>query len=328
MDYFELEQDAAIKAFLEATKSPSKKDLFNLYYNHFLHPDHYTEHTNKVCKNAIDITYDYFLNLSKRKRFHFLRALGKLFDVALSMKSWEWMLSRNDAAGFWGKMPTYFLSLTSLTESLESIRRDMGEVDRKCLYQKVICVEGESEHEFIKTIYLTTRAANFDSPIYCYGGKGELRNLLRFIQEKNRQGIRVFLSFDNDGDSNAKIFISKIKKKCNVHKVFGFPRDFESSFSSEMLAIALNYYLTKFSRKKLKKVTIKDVNRLLRQVKPFIRSFEHEWEIAISKPKLGKILGGLTADIIKKEWNDIFNRKRKKKKHKAAIFRFMKFLMQ
>ena len=136
MSYWELEQDRAIKNFLKNNKNPSKEDLFNLFYENFLHPDLETEFTHKVARNVIEISYDYYLKLSFKKKFHFLRALGKLFDVALSMKIWEFQLSREDASWYWKGVPTYFLTLSHLTEPLETLRNEIGIVDKKRLYSK------------------------------------------------------------------------------------------------------------------------------------------------------------------------------------------------
>lgn len=230
MGYYELEQDKAIKNFLKNNKNPSKEDLFNLFYKNFLHPDLETEFIHKVTKNVIGISYDYYLKLSTRKKFHFLRALGKLFDTALSMKIWEFQLSRDDALWYWKGIPTYFVVLFHLTESLEILRQEIGIVDRNRLYSKIVCVEGKTEYNFIKTLYLTTRALNFDFPVYNYQGKGEIKNLIHFIKEKNRQGIRVLISYDKDRQSDS--FSEKIKKKCEVGKFFGFKKYFEGGIES------------------------------------------------------------------------------------------------
>jgi hypothetical protein len=324
MSYWELGQDKAIKNFLKNNKNPSKEDLFNLFYENFLHPDLETEFTHKVAKNVIEISYDYYLKLSHRKKFHFLRALGKLFDVVLSIKIWEFQLGRDDASWYWKGIPTYFLTLSHLTEPLETLRQEIGIVDKNRLYSKIICVEGETENNFIKTLYLTTRASNFDFSTYNYQGKGEIKNLIHFVKEKNRQGIRVFISYDKDRQSDS--FNKKIKKKCKVEKIFEFKKDFESSFPPKILKYALEDYIKRYTKLKIK-LNIKDIDDLLSQTGPFLKSFEKKYNIKINKVKLGSILGKVMASIVNQHWNEIFNKKQKKKSFRPQIFKFLKFLI-
>lgn len=324
MSYWELKQDKAIRIFLKNNKNPSKEDLFNLFYENFLHPDLETEFTHKVAKNIIEVSYDYYLKLSTKKKFHFLRALGKLFDVVLSMKIWEFQLSRDDAAWYWKGVPTYFLTLSHLIEPLEIMRNEIGLVDKKRLYSKIVCVEGETEFNFIKRLYLTTRVSNFDFSVYNYQGKGEIKNLVHFVKEKKRQGIRVFVSYDNDRQSNS--FNKKLKTKCEVDKFFIFKKDFESSFPPQVLKDALEVYLKKYTSSKIK-LEVKDIKNLLSKNEPFLKSFENKYKIKINKVKLGNLLGEIMASMVIRYWNEIFNKKHKKKIFNFEIFKFLKFLI-
>jgi len=324
MNYWELEQDRVIKNFLKNNKNPSKEDLFNLFYENFLHPDLEIEFTHKVARNVIEISYDYYLKLSFKKKFHFLRALGKLFDVALSMKIWEFQLSRQDASWYWKGVPTYFLALSYLIEPLEILRREIGIVDKNRLYSKIVCVEGETENNFIKTLYLTTKASNFDFSTYNYRGKGEIKNLIHFIKEKNRQGIRVFISYDSDRQSAS--FGRSIKKKCKIEKIFCFKKDFEGSFPPEILKYALEDYIKRFTKLKIK-LNTSDINNLLLQKEAFLKSFEIQYNIKVNKTKLGSILGKIMAKVVNQYWNEIFNKKQKKAILKFEIFKFLKFLI-
>jgi len=324
MSYYELEQDKAIKDFLKNNKNQTKEDLFNLFYENFLHPDLETKFTHKVAKNVIEISHDYYLKLSARKKFHFLRALGKLFDTALSMKIWEFQLSRDDASWYWKGVPTYFLALSYLTESLEILRNEIGIVDKKRLYSKIVCVEGETEYNFIKTLYLTTRASNFDFSVYNYQGKGEIKNLIHFIKEKNRQGIRVLISYDKDRQSDS--FNKKIKKKCKVENFFGFKKDFESSFPPKILKYTIEDYIKRYTESKIK-LSIKDIEELLSKPQPFLKSFKEKYQIQINKTRLGNILGKVMASVVNQYWNEIFNKKWKKGKFNFEIFTFLKFLI-
>lgn len=325
MRNFELEQDKAIKDFIKKNKKPLKEDLFNFFYDYFLHPDLETKFTHRVAKNIIEVSYQYYLALSDKKKFHFLRALGKLFDIALSMKLWEFHLSRDDAARFWRGLPTYFLSLTHLTGSLEALRQEIGIVDKRRLHSKIVCVEGEAEFNFIKTLHSVTGLANFDFPIYNYQGKGELRNLVHFIKEKNRQGIRVFVSYDQDRQPDR--FVKKLKKKCKVERVFEFERDFESSFPPKLLDFALKDYAKRYVKSGKIKSDIKDIQELLKQDRPFIKSFEQKYNLKISKVKLSSILAKIMAGIVRRYWSEIFNKKTRKKSFNAEIFDFLRFLI-
>lgn len=325
MHYYELDQDKVIRKFIKDYPHPSKDDLFNLFYNHFLHPDIETEFTHKVAKNAIELAYSYYLTLSNNKRFHFLRALGKLFDSALSIKIWEFQLSRDDASRWWkGAESTFILGSTHLVESLEVVRREMGIVQRKNLFEKIVCVEGQSEFSFINTFYLATRYANFDFSVHNYQGKGEIQNLVHFIKEKNRQGIKVLLSYDKDRQSNS--FINGVKKKCTIAKDFGFAKDFEGSFPPKILKYALDEYIKKYTKQKLT-IALQDIADLQSGTAPFLVLFKKKFNISINKVKLGKILGDVMAGIVYNHWSEIFNDKKKQTKFNYEIFKFLKFLM-
>jgi len=325
MSYFELNKDKVIKYFIKSNKQPSEEDLFNIFYDYFLHPDLETEFTHKVARNIIKITYKYYLALSEKKKFHFLRAIGKLLDVSLSMKEWEFQLSRNDASWFWKGFPTYFISLTHITKTLEELRYEMSIVDKKCLHSKIICVEGETEFNFLRILYLTTKFSSFDFSIYNYKGKGEIQNLNHFIKEKNRQGIMVYISYDSDKKS--KSFINKIKSKCRVEKFFGFEKDFESSFPPRVLELALKDYIKRYNKSNHISVDIKVIKDLLKQPQPFIKAFEQKYIVKINKVKLSSILAKVMADIIFHYWNKIFNEKNKEKFFTYEVFKFLKFLI-
>ena len=325
MKYWELEQNKAIEEFLKDITTPTKEDLFRFFEYHFLHPDHETEFTHKVAKNIIEISFDYFSTLPKEKKPRFLRALGKLFDVALSLKIWEYQLSRDDASWYWSGLPAYFLSLASLAEPLEDMRRELGEVDTANLHEKVVCVEGDTEFNFIKNIQLLTRFIHLDFQVYTYGCKGEANNLAHFIKEKNRQGLKVFVVYDKDG--REKSFVNKIKKRSQVEDFFAFSRDFESAFPPEILTAALNDYLTRYVEGSVPFIP-DDVQGLLDDKESFIKALEKKHGISISKPKLGTILGVAMSVILERRWNEIFNSEVASENYDYEIFEFVKFLVE
>lgn len=325
MKKYEHEQDNEIKRFLKTTSTPSREQIFNFYYKYFLHPDHETEFTNKVARNAIEIGYKDFIKLSTGKKFHFLRALGKLLDAALTLKIWEFQLSRDDASWYWkGSLPSYYLSLSHLIEPLETIRSEMGLVDKKYLYEKIMCVEGSTEYDFLKTIQLSTAYLYFEFPIYNYEGKGDIQNLVHFIKEKNRQAIKVCISYDKD--NHADSFIKNIKSKCKINKVFGFKKDFESSFPPKILKDALEYYISKYV-KEARIIDINDIINLLAQKESFLKLFNSKFNVKINKPKLGRILGQIVSKILSGHWNEIFNEE-KNANFDYEIFKFLKFIVR
>jgi len=319
---FELEQDRAIRQFLRESRH-SKDDLRNFFRDHFLHPDLEVEFTNRVLKNVIDVTHPYYMTLSRTKRFHFLKALGKLFDVALWLKLWEYYLSREDADWFWRGVPTYFMTLTGLIEPLETMRREMSSVDTRRVHSKVVLLEGESEHNFISVMQEISSLGNLDFPIHDYKGKGNVQNLVQYIKEKNRQGVKVFLTYDKDG--RADTFLNKLKKRrCKLHGTFGFTRDFESSFPPGILKSALETYVKRYRGRHVE-LEVSVIRKLLKRRKPFVVSFEEEYGLQVNKAKLAVLLGRIMIDIIELHWNDIFNWK--KKAFGAEIYRFLKFIV-
>lgn len=318
----EKEQDKAIKRFITGNNN-SKKQLFQFLQDFFVHPDLEVEFTDRVTKNMVEITHSYYLSLPRSKKLHFLKAVGNLLEVALSMKIWEFSLSRNDAAWFWGGTPTFFQSITHLTKPLENIRYQMGLVDQRKTHNKVLLVEGDAEHSFMSTIRDVTGAANFDVELKNYKGKGNVQNLVYYIKEKNRQGVRVLLTYDKDASSTN--FVKKVRKrKCKLGKTFGFRKDFEGAFPPLFLKTALETYMRRYcdSRKSL---DVKLIRRILRRSMPFIKSFENEYNVGISKAKLGIILGEIMSDVLDRFWNDIFNKK--KRQFSSEIFKFLKFVM-
>jgi hypothetical protein len=313
------EQNTIIRKFLKNNPNPSKEALFILYYEYFLHPDIETEFTQKVAHNAIEVSYTYFSELSPSKKFHFLVALGHLFDSALTLKIWEFQLSRNDASWFWrDSTPAFLLTLTGMIEPLENLRREMGIVQKRNLYEKVICVEGESELNFIKTIFLSTKLANFDFPVYDYHGKGNAQNLAYFIKEKNRQGIRVLLSYDKDRRSDS--FVKKVKEKSSIEKVFRFEKDFESSFPPKLLKYALESYIQKYTKLSIT-IDIADIRQFIIENGSFLRLFEKKYGVKINKVKFSKILGIIVAGIVYDHFTDLL------KKKKYEIYSFLRFLI-
>jgi hypothetical protein len=303
----------------------TKDDILNYLKEYALHPDYERPYLEIVAKNAVDVTHDYFLTLSKNKKKLLLRNLEILVDVALSLKLWQNWLSRTDAAWYFEGTPFYYSALSSLTSPLEEMRANSRAIDSRRGSAQLLLVEGEAEFCFIKTIQanLPGRMA-FDFDVYNYQGKGNVQALWRYIKEKNRQGIRTRIVYDKDGTTRS--FLGKLKsKQCKIDGSFGFSRDFESAFGSDYLKVAIAVYSKQYIGKQL---TLKssDIDQLRAKRRPVIAEIENLCGINVSKAKLGAILGSLIIPAINEHWNDVFNRHRRA--YSDEIFAFMRFMVK
>lgn len=323
MKILELEQDKAIEAFLKRGKH-SRADLRDFFRNHFLLTGVEVEFMSRVINNVIDVSHGYYLSLSKPKRYHFLKALGKLFHVALVIKEWEHSLSMDNADRFWREMPTYFMNLVRLTEPLEAMRREISLVDKRRVHDKVVLLEGEAEFNFINVMQELTTIANLDFPTHNYQGKGNIQNLAHYIREKNRQGIKVLLTYDEDGHHES--FLRKLTtQKCRLEDDFGFTKDFENSFPPQILKLALEDYVRRHCNLRLE-FDVAVIRKLLKRRRPFILCFKEESGIDVSKAKLAIILGEIMINQLERHWNDIFYLR--KRAFGAEIYRFLNFIIR
>lgn len=318
MKNYEIHRNVALKQFVK-NKCVSKDELYNFLDRHYLHPDYEREFTEQVARNAVNITHSFYLTLPQKERIHFLNALGTLCELSLSMKRWEFLLSRDDASWFWKDRPTYFLSMDHMIDPLETIRRELNIIDKRQVLRKIILVEGESEYNFIKTLYEITGYSNLEFHIHNYKGKGNLRNLVQYVQEKNRQAIKVILITDNDGIT----FVETLKKnKCKFEHIFSFSKDFENSFPPPILKQAIDNYINHYCNTEIM-VSIEDIRKLKRKKRAFTKAFKENYNIELSKPKFANILGKIMAIIISYRPNGKYNHE----KSRLEIFRFIRFLM-
>jgi len=297
-----------------------KDEIAEFLIKNLVHAGLYADYGRQVVQNLVDITYEYFTSLEEQhQRAHFLRVLIKLTWIAFSLKRWAFNLSRKDAAKEYANAPLFFAYLTNLTDPLESIRRELAEVDRGLLIKRLILVEGSSEASFLETIQLSSDLLNFDFDVYSFGGKGNITNLVHLIKEKNRQGIRVDLSYDLDGKSDD--FQRKLAAQCKVETWFAFTRDFESAFPSRILSEAANRYLNRFTKSDAQ-VTPEQMEVLLRDPLPFVDALGRDLRVKIRKPKFGAILAELA-------WADdvLFRELTGQEPSTNEISRFMRFVM-
>src|SRR4030067_31659 len=318
---YEFELDKYIKQFIRQ-KQTTEEDLFKFFKETFAHPDKEKEFTHKIAKNLIKITYSFYSTLSNRKKIHFLKAISKLFYVALSIAYWDYNLSREDADWWWQGNPHLFVSISNLIEPLEAIRREMGKVNKRYLRKRILLVEGQSEEQFFRVIQDTGHLL-FDFDLFCYRGKGEIQNLIHLINEKSRQGVGVFLSYDKDGQNGN--FLREIKKKCKIYKTLGFKIDFESSFPPLILQQALKLYFRNYLNRELD-IETSSIRRLLRKKMPFLKVFKYQYREDIKKRKLAFILGKLIARELEFHGQEIVYDKRRSKKYQAEIYSFLRDL--
>jgi hypothetical protein len=320
----DFQQDARIKEFLEKADT-SEVGLFNFFDQFVLYQNGEAEFLQKVARNVIKISRPYYLRLSNLRRFHFLKALAKLFEASVLLKHWEYQLSREDASWFWDRIPLFFSAMSGMIQPLEVMRNELGQVSRHHLHEKVLLVEGDTEANFVRTLQFLTRILSFDFPVYAYGGKGEIRNLVHLIREKNRQGVRVYLSYDKDRQS--KSFVRKLQNACKVEKFFGFRRDFEAAFPSAILALACNEYSENLGKSN-PKVTPREIEQLLKSRRPFVAAFHDRTTIQLNKVRFGHILGRVMAGTIDQRWDKIFNQRPTRREYRTEVYRFIRFLVR
>jgi hypothetical protein len=315
----EFEENELIEEFFQLGIY-TEDDLAKFLIDNLVHPGLYADFGRQVVKNLVSITYQYFSQLEEQQqRAHFLKILIKLTWVGFSMKRWVFNLSREDAPQTYAKAPLFFSFMSKLTDPLESIRRELAAIDSGLISERLLLVEGASEATFIETIQLSSDLLNFDFDVYSFNGKGNIGNLVHLIREKNRQGIRVDLSYDLDGKSSD--FESKLTTQCKVESSFAFTRDFENAFPASILGEAVNHYIQKFTSLQVK-VDPEQIKAMLSDKLTFIDVLSRFLRIAIKKPKLGGILAELTlADG--SIWNEVTN----EQSVKTEIAKFLRFVM-
>jgi hypothetical protein len=321
MLFHDLQERTALQEFAErGGENVEALELFLLGHYATQHP--HADYLTQIVRNIVAITGNYYFSLAREKRLSFLNCIVNVFKVAFAMKIWETRLSNVDAAKQQSGKPLFFAALTELVGPLEAIQKGLQEIDAELPIRRVVLVEGETEEAFIHSIQLHSTVLNFDFAVYVYEGKGSLKNLVHYVTEKNRQGIRVDLSVDCDSQSQGKSFVEKLTQTCAIQSVFGFRRDFEAAFPPELLHSAVQEYLRLFTKLDSEAVTLADIQSLLADQKPFALAFEQKLGVSISKPKLGTILGEVvlgTGAI----WEGVVNTS----SECSEIARFVRFLM-
>ena len=314
----ELAEQAALQDFADHGDETAEA-LEKFFLEHYATPHPHVEYMNQVVNNLVQITSGYYLSLPKDKRASFLKCLANVFKVGFAMKVWNERLTAVDATKQQSRKPLFFASLAELIQPLESIQKGLQEIDADLPIRRVLLVEGESEAAFVQTIQMNSTVMNFDFSVYVYGGKGEVNNLVHYIRELNRQGVRADLSFDSDRQTTS--FLEKLERSCTIQSRFGFKSDFEGSFPSNILLAALTEYVNQYRTETIAP-TQPDIESLLSGQKPFVLLFEKKFGFSISKPKLGVIL----AEIVL-QTGTIWDAVVKTSSEASEIAQFLRFVM-
>lgn len=327
-----MEEDV-IKKFVK-NKSCSKQIFLAFLERNFLHPDHERLYMERVANVFSDVTFAHYSSLSKPKRILFLSAAEKFFEVALSCKIFEYLISRKDGAWYWQKMPLYFSILLSNIEPLQEMAGDLKKL-RGRGHGKMVFVEGDSEEAFIKSLQGNTRASSFQFEVYNYKGESRVDSLARLIDKKTKEGVSSFLQYDLDGKkSSDRIKKIREKTKLKIGETFAFRYDFEGAFPSRILSRALSEYREKYLTSNNFEINRKTVGDLLKgkdrygkQIS-FSKALKERFSIDLDKPKFAEILGEIISKEITQNWNAIVNSKKLPKKFDFEIYRFLNFLIK
>jgi hypothetical protein len=316
---YEVLEDAAIDEFV-AQGDETAEHLCQFLEDRYARPHPHAEYLTHVVKTLVSVAHSYYVSLSAEKKPHFLKYLVSVLKFSFAVKVWESRFSRVDSAQEWADKPLVFVWATELVEPLEDLQRAIAAIDPNLAQRRVVLVEGETEAEFIRTIQLSANVLNFDFSLKVYGGKAQVANLVHYIQERNRQGVRVDLSYDSDRQATS--FLEKLKSSCTVQEFFGFQRDFENAFPPEVLHAALLEYLQTYAPPPVAALTPDAIEDLLKQPKPFILAFEERFGVNISKPKLGTLLAKAVIDR-QKLWEGAV----RSSQECSEIAKFLRFVM-
>lgn len=318
-------QEKQIQQFLINKPKPTKLQVYNFFDYSFINTEYYPEFVQQVLNNALDVTFHVFEKLSKKRKLFYLKSIANLIDVALSLKLWEFQLSRKDATWWWKGTINYYLYPSGMIKSLEELRYNGLAYNPKSTHEITLAVEGESELTFLKYIQENLGYANFNVETYCYKGKNQIVSLSRYIDEKTRQGIKVNIVCDVDGNSQVTdSFLNKLKGKCTVNSEFKFKRDFENSIPPIINLEAINKYLNVY-KPTVKSLKLNDIEVALASKKPYIKVLEEKLNISMDKIKLAEIYGDIFIHIIKWNWHKIFNDK--DQNFDYEIYDFLRFVV-
>ncbi len=244
-----------------------------------------------------------------------------VLKFSFAVKVWESRFSRDDSAQQWADKPLVFVWASELIEPLEALQKALADIDPKLAQRRVVLVEGQTEANFVSTIQNNSNLLNFDFSLYVYEGKAQVANLVHYIRERNRQGVRVDLCYDSDGQTDS--FLEKLALSgCSVESRFRFQRDFEAAFPPELLHTAAHEYLRRYTNVPADSLSSLTVTDLLAQSKPFVRAFEEHFKISVSKPQLGVLL----AEAVRRS-GAVWDGAVKTAEECSEIAKFLRFVM-
>jgi len=193
-------QNKQIEDFIKNNPDANKQEIYDFFDWNFINTEYYPEFVQKTLKNALDVSHGTFEQQNSDQKLYYLKSLANLIEVALSIKFWEFQLSRKDANTWWNGVPNYFIYPSELIKSLEDLRYNGLRYNPNSTHEMVFAIEGKSELTFLKYLSENLRYANLNKELYPYNGKREIINLSRYINEKARQGVGVSLVVDMDGN--------------------------------------------------------------------------------------------------------------------------------
>jgi|GEM_PF-2182527 hypothetical protein len=318
---YEIQRFKALKRFSRLQKAPSKEDIFNIFDENFISPDHEYAFQKVVVNNTIDVAYESYLKLSPQKKYYLLCALAELFDVTLSIKIWEYELY--NAAERWKGFPYYFTALDHMIPHLESMRTWVRKVDKNAVHRKVLCVEGESEEVFIVELHRLLSYSNLDIPVHNYKGKSKIMHLPQYMQEKMRQGVSIFLQYDRDRQKSD--FVKRLRRNgCKIRQSFGFKKDFESAFPPKLLLRCIQEYCSRQHIVMKREIKIEDIVECIKAKTSFMDCLNEKIRRHIKKPAFSKILAEGIAGHLYRNWMKIINDDLQEP-YNYEIFRFIRF---
>ena len=277
----------------------------------------------RIVSNLCDVSYSYFVELPKDKRYRFVKAVGYFLEASHYIKKWESTLSVDEPTWFWDGMPTYFMFTSEMIDPLEDMRRELLALNKELSLRKVVLVEGDSEAEFLKVLKTECGFYALDCDVHNYKGKGNIQNLIHYIHEKTRQGLEVYLTLDSDGQKDS--FEDTLKRnECSISGTFAFQTDFEHSFPGYVLRSAIDEY-SSIRLKGSLHVALRDIRDFLTGKNPIDKWVERKYAIKLRKKDLAQMLAKEMAPILFTRYKDL--RDRRKRVSTWEISKFLKFVM-
>ncbi len=202
----------------------------------------------------------------------------------------------------------------SSDEEVERILINLGIENVNLFFsKKILIVEGETEEEFLKSIYykLFDRSLNNDLiKIFGKDGITDVPRLAKVLQMFVKPED-IFILMDNDADEKTEEIINKLSiPPENIFKVGD--KEFEDAFDPEVIYEAWKNFVNKQGKEIGEEWTVENIKNLKNKCKEEELKFSEELRelnkgcpIGMSKPRLGRALGEYCG------WNELNDELRK-----------------